>query len=163
VPDLQASLEPAGNFFFTGEELRGRVELLRHHLPEEAKDLVRRADEICEHRFSLLGYSKLEYGREIDWHLDAVHGKRAPVTAWYRIPFLDFSAVGDHKVTWELNRHQHLAVLAKAWLLSGEAKYLIEIFNQWTSWQEANPHPLGVNWASTLEVAFRTLSWIWVW
>jgi len=163
VPDLQASLEPAGNFFFTGEELRGRVELLRHHLPEEAKDLVRRADEICEHRFSLLGYSKLEYGREIDWHLDAVHGKRAPVTAWYRIPFLDFSAVGDHKVTWELNRHQHLAVLAKAWLLSGEAKYLIEIFNQWTSWQEANPYPLGVNWASTLEVAFRTLSWIWVW
>jgi hypothetical protein len=161
--DLEASLEPAGKFFFSREELRARVDLLRTHLPEEAKRLVRRANEIYGHRFSLLGYSTLEYGREIDWHLDAVHGKRAPLSAWYRIPFLDFSAVGDHKVTWELNRHQHLPVLAKAWLLSGETKYLDELFSQWKAWHEANPYPLGVNWASTLEVAFRTLSWIWVW
>jgi len=161
--NLEASLEPAGKFFFSREELRTRVELLQKHLPEDAADLIRRADEICEHRFSLLGYSQLEYGKAIDWHLDAVHGKRAPLTAWYRIPFLDFSAVGDHKVTWELNRHQHLPVLAKAWLLSGQTKYLDELLGQWKSWQEANPYPLGVNWASTLEVAFRTLSWIWVW
>src|ERR1035438_10255352 len=32
---------------------------------------------------------------------------------------------------------------------------------QWHSWFEANPYPLGINWASTLEVAFRSLSWIW--
>jgi hypothetical protein len=99
--NLEASLEPAGKFFFSREELRTRVELLQKHLPEDAADLIRRADEICEHRFSLLGYSQLEYGKAIDWHLDAVHGKRAPLTAWYRIPFLDFSAVGDHKVTWD--------------------------------------------------------------
>src|SRR5258707_10054528 len=33
---------------------------------------------------------------------------------------------------------------------------------QWRSWITANPYPLGINWGSTLEVAFRSLSWIWV-
>ncbi|MGA7589170.1 MAG: alginate lyase family protein, partial [Candidatus Sulfotelmatobacter sp.] len=32
----------------------------------------------------------------------------------------------------------------------------------WYSWQKANPYPLGINWASALEVAFRSLSWLWV-
>src|SRR5215831_11795721 len=30
------------------------------------------------------------------------------------------------------------------------------------SWRAANPYPTGMNWASSLEVAFRCLSWIWV-
>jgi len=81
---------------------------------------------------------------------------------WFRIPFLDFAAVGDHKVTWELNRHQHLVTLAKAGLLSGDEKYIRELIAQWHSWIGANPYPLGVNWGSSLEVAFRSLSWIWI-
>ena len=60
--------------------------------------------------------------KDIDWHLDPVHGKRAPLDPWFKIPFLDFAVVGDHKVTWELNRHQHLVTLAKARLLSGDKK-----------------------------------------
>ena len=70
--------------------------------------------------------------------------------------------MGDHKVTWELNRHQHLVTLAKARLLSGDEKYTRELMAQWRSWIKANPYPLGINWGSTLEVAFRSLSWIWV-
>jgi hypothetical protein len=72
--------------------------------------------------------------------------------------------VGDHKVTWELNRHQHLVTLAKAQLLSGDKndKYVRELTLLWRSWIRANPYPLGINWGSTLEVAFRSLSWIWV-
>src|SRR5208282_5384269 len=80
---------------------------------------------------------------------------------WYKIDFLDFSAVGDHKIVWELNRHQHLVTLAKAWLLTGQADYAKEVVAQWYSWQKANPYPLGVNWASALEVGFRSISWIW--
>jgi len=161
------SAAQAGQFFFSASEFSGseisqRAELLRKHLPEEAAEILREADEICGHRFRLLGYENLEYGSEIDWHLDLVHGKRAPMDPWFKIPFLDFAAVGDHKVTWELNRHQHLMTLAKAGLLSGDEKYVRELMAQWRSWIKANPYPLGINWASTLEVAFRSLSWIWV-
>src|SRR5258706_10147253 len=151
-----------GQFFFSAREISERTELLRKHLPDEADDILREADEICAHGFRLLGYEHLAYGNEIDWHLDPVHGKRAPLDPWFKIPFLDFAAVGDHKVTWELNRHQYLLTLAKARLLSGDEKYTRELIAQWHSWVNANPYPLGINWGSTLEVAFRSLSWIWV-
>ncbi len=151
-----------GEFFFGTDKVNERSALLREFLPDEIAIIREEADAICKHQFNLLGYVGLDYGPEIDWHLDAVHGKRAPLKPWYKIDYLDFHEVGDHKVIWELNRHQHLVTLAKAWRLSGEERYLAELVKQWRSWQSRNPYPLGINWASSLEVAFRSLSWIWV-
>ena len=159
---LRSPSGPPGKFFFSTDELPKRISLLREHLSHEAEDIVAEANETCHHRFRLLGYRDLDYGAEIDWHLDAVHGLRSPLIPWFKINFLDFAQVGDHKVTWELSRHQHLVTLAKAWLLANEEAYAREILAQWYSWQRANPYPLGVNWASSLEVAFRSLSWIWL-
>lgn len=154
--------EFGGKLFFTRGEAAKRAGLLRQYLPEQAAEIVRDADDICQHRFRLLGYDGLDYGAEIDWHLDRVHNKRAPLDPWFKISFLDFEVVGDHKVTWELNRHQHLVTLAKAWHLTNDDKYVRELMAQWRSWSKANPYPLGINWGSSLEVAFRSLSWIWV-
>jgi hypothetical protein len=159
---LRSPSRPPGKFFFSTDELPKRISLLREHLPHEAEDIVAEANEICGHRFRLLVYRDLRYGAEIDWHLDAVHGLRSPLIPWFKINFLAFAGVGDHKVTWELSRHQHLVTLAKAWLLTNEEAYAQEILAQWYSWQRANPYPLGANWASSLEVAFRSLSWIWL-
>ena len=159
---LNASATPTGSFFLSSGEIPQRAELIRQHLPEQTQEIIDEADEICQHRFRLLGYEGLDYGKEIDWHLDRVHEKRAPLVPWPKINFLDFAVVGDHKVTWELNRHQHLVTLAKAWRLTGEERYLHELIGQWRDWVKANPYPLGINWGSTLEVAFRSLSWIWV-
>jgi len=113
------------------------------------------AAKICAHRFDLLGYENLDFGSPIDWHFDPVHNKRSPRIPWYKIPFLDFTQIGDHKIIWELNRHQHFVTLAQAGCRD-------EILAQWTHWQRENPYPIGINWASTLEVAFRALSWLWV-
>src|ERR1700693_1040095 len=169
-----------GQFFFSAGEISERTELLRKHLPDEAAEILHEADEICGHRFRLLGYEHLKFTldrgsgnfggdnsggtnfKDIDWHLDPVHGKRAPLNPWFKIPFLDFAVGADHKVIWELTRHQPLVTLAKARLLSGDEKYVRELIAQWRSWISANPYPLGINWGSTLEVAFRSLSWIWV-
>ena len=155
--------EPAvGRFFFSASEVPRLLQLIQDRLPDCVRTILSQAEAICRHQFDLLGYSRLDYGAEIDWSLDAVHGKRAPRRAWYKIPFLDFAAVGDAKVTWELNRHQHLVTLAKAYRFTGEGRFLGELVAQWYHWQRTNPYPLGINWASTLEVAFRSLSWLWV-
>jgi Heparinase II/III-like protein/Heparinase II/III N-terminus len=159
---LRHSSRSPGQFYFSASELPKRVSLLREYLPHNAEKIVAEANEICRHRFRLLGYRDLDYGAEIDWHLDAVHGLRSPLIPWFKINFLNFSQVGDHKVRWELSRHQHLVTLAKAWLLTNEEAYAREILAQWYSWQRANPYPLGANWASSLEVAFRSLSWVWL-
>jgi len=151
-----------GKFFFSPEQVPDRAALLKKYLPAEVERAVEEADEIVQHRFRLLGYRELDYSREIDWHLDSVHGKRAPIKPWYKIPFLDFQQVGDHKIIWELNRHQHLVTLAKAWAFTRDDKYARELTSQFYSWRRANPYPMGINWGSSLEVAFRSLSWLWV-
>jgi hypothetical protein len=151
-----------GQFFFASASIPSLLELIRQRLPQQVDQIVNQADKICRHRFDLLGYEDLEYGDPIDWHLDAVHGKQAPRKAFHKIRYLDFDEVGDSKVTWELNRHQHLVTLAKAYQLTEDRHYADEIFLQWRHWHTENPYAFGINWASSLEVAFRSLSWIWM-
>jgi hypothetical protein len=138
-----------------------RLALLRQRLPAQAEQIVCQAEKICQHHIDLLGYEDLDYGSVIDWHLDPVHGKRAPQRLFYRVRYLDYAEVGDSKITWELNRHQHFVTLAKAHRLTGNPQFAHEILRQWRQWQADNPYPVGINWASSLEVAFRSLSWIW--
>jgi len=153
---------PAAQFFFPPEKVPELVRILRERLPAETAAILRQADSICAHRFDVLGYEKVDFGDPIDWHLDPVHGIRAPRSVAFRVPFLEFGKVGDHKIIWELNRHQHLVTLAKAWLVANDDRYVNELVAQWRQWQQQNPYPVGINWASSLEVGFRSLSWLWI-
>jgi hypothetical protein len=163
APQMQSVNSGTGpRFFFSPGQVPGLCAKLRQLFPEQAEQILERAERICQHRFDLLGYEAVDYGAEIDWHCDRVHGKRAPRKPWFRMKYLDFAEVGDSKVTWELNRHQHLVTLAKAYRLSGNQKFCAELFRQWEHWHAENPYPMGINWASSLEVAFRSLSWLWV-
>ena len=126
-----------------------------------ARDVETLAGQILEHRFPVLG-TELSTEREIRWRRDYVHGQESGTGYFRRIPYLDFRAVGDHKIVWELNRHQHLVLLAQAFLFTGRAEYTREIAKQLEGWIEQNPFQRGINWASALEVAFRALSLVWV-
>lgn len=150
-----------GNFFFGPESVDPILALLRQRLPSQVERIIKQAEKICRHRFDLLGYEDLDYGSPIDWHLDAVHGRLAPQKPFYKVRYLDFVEVGDSKIIWELNRHQHLVTLAKVFRLTGDHRYAAEALRQWRHWQAENPYPVGINWASSLEVALRSLSWIW--
>ncbi len=151
-----------GRFFFEPGDIPAIVKLLCEKLPQEADRILEEARRIVHHQFDLLGYENVDYGAVIDWQRDVVNRKRTPRRRWYKIRYLDFGEVGDHKVIWELNRHQHLVTLAKAWHLSRDGHFVAELLSQWSQWDRANPYPKGINWASSLEVAFRSLSWLWV-
>ena len=109
----------------------------------------------------MLGTS-LQVGPEIHWRRDPLSGIETGTGYFRGIPYLDADRAGDHKVIWELNRHQHLVVLAQDWLLHQDQASLAELLRQLESWMEQNPFQRGINWASALEVAFRALSWIWI-
>ena len=150
-------------FFFDAGDAAIVAAEVRRRLPSACESVVESAQRIRGHHFDLLGYRGLSFGDpNIEWQRDPVHGIAAPVEPWYRVPYLDFSQVGDHKIIWELSRHQHLMVLARAWLYTGDRQFLDTLQNLWEDWRKTNPYPMGINWASTLEVAFRCLSWIWV-
>jgi hypothetical protein len=170
-------LNPSGRDAFAGT--------IRSRFPGALADARQRADRICQGRFDLLGYRDLSFAsdgdclesaglkglppptpdtgrdsRAIDWHFDPVHKRRAPSVHWSRVPYLD-RAIGDHKVIWELNRHQQWLALGRAYWLSGDGRYRAAFVRQLESWMAANPPLTGINWASMLELGLRSISWIW--
>jgi hypothetical protein len=163
------SPETPGVFFFAPDSVGSILQLIRRRLPGRTDQIIREADAILQHKFDLLGYESVDYSsprgtrdwQTIDWHWDAVHKTKAPKKASHKIHYLDFAECGDSKVIWELNRHQHLVTLAKAYRLTGDRRYLDEILQQTRHWRIENPYPFGINWTSSLEVAFRSLSWLW--
>src|SRR5262249_16861427 len=110
--------------FFAGVAAPDTLSMLQHRLPGACAHLVAGATRtVVERRFDLLGYRGLSFGDPIDWHLDPVWKRRAPLMHWSRIDPLDAATVGDSKVVWELNRHQWIVQLAQAWALTADERY----------------------------------------
>jgi len=70
--------------------------------------------------------------------------------------------VADVKYTWELNRHQYLCILARAYAVTGQVRYARVAAEHLAHWIAANPYPTGINWASALEVSVRAIAWLWL-
>ena len=155
----------------------GLCEQIRGEYPQATAQAAARADRVLAGEFDLLGYRGLHFNRAepatggvtsastasaaaIDWHLDPVSNRRAPQLFWHDVPYLD-PASGDHKVIWELNRHQHWLTLGRAYWLTGQVRYRDRFVAELRSWLHANPPLIGVNWASMLELGVRSLSWLW--
>jgi hypothetical protein len=135
------------------------------HLPAAAADAVARADAIVAGHYDLLGYRGLRFDTAgpagtIDWNRDPVHDRCAPQVFWTDVPFLDPRS-GDHKIIWELNRHQHWLALGRGWWLTGDPRYPAAFGRELAGWMAANPPLTGINWASMLELALRSISWLW--
>lgn len=133
---------------------------IRLRFPEAARDAKRRADRMLAGRYDLLGYESVLFGAVPQWHSDPVHGREAPRKFWSAVRYLD-PECGDHKVIWEINRHQHWLALARAYHLAEDKRYFRAFVEQLESWMAANPPMHGVNWTSMLELAFRSISWTW--
>lgn len=149
--------------FFPGPgEATGTAAAVAARCPEHVAATVARAERILAGRFDLLGHAELDYGTPTDWQRDPVAGLSAPLVHWSRVPYLDPAVVGDHKVVWELNRQQYLVTLAQAWAYTGDSRYGTAAAHHIDAWIGANPpSKVGINWASSLEVAFRAMSWLW--
>ena len=141
------------------------AERIRRDFPDAADHAARRADRILTGHYDLLGYRGLRFNADPtaaipDWNVDCVHDRRPPQTFWSTVPYLE-PAYGDHKIIWELNRHQHWIALGRAFWLTADPRYRARFLAELASWRDANPPLIGVNWASMLELAFRSISWLW--
>ncbi|MBI2821392.1 MAG: alginate lyase family protein [Acidobacteria bacterium] len=153
----------AQSFYLPGspegrEALRGFVE---RRFPQWKEAAVQEAEQLRRHRLEILGFGTVTLGPRIDWHCDPVTGRRWPVRYWADYNLVDGCGAEDPKVVLELNRHQHLPRLGKAYFLTGEERYARAAVAQMESWIAQNPPEVGINWHSSLEIALRVLSWLW--
>jgi hypothetical protein len=130
--------------------------------PAAGREAAERADRLLAGTYDLLGYHQLQCGTRgrVDWHTDPVHARTSPRAFYADVPFLS-PEIGDHKIIWELNRHQHWLQFGRAAWLSGDPRYADAITAQLGGWLADNAPFIGVNWASMLEIGFRAISWTW--
>jgi hypothetical protein len=156
---FQTRSEP--KFFPSFADRETTVSEFKRRWPDADQRIVEKANRIVAGKFDLLGLRNLSFGEPIDWQLEPVSGKRAPLAHWSRLNYLDADVSGDKKIVWELNRHQYFMTLARGYWLTGDERYAQTFVAHLSAWMDQNPPKLGINWASSLEVAFRSISWLW--
>ncbi|MFH1860543.1 MAG: alginate lyase family protein [bacterium] len=146
-------------FFVDEHKKQSMLETIHKQYPQLIQQSTEQADKICRHEFSFLGI-EVSYKDEISWTKDPVSLKEWPMKFYADVNIYGRD-IGDVKHVWELNRHQFFVDIGKAYWLSGDERYAKEFFTLITSWIDDNPYKTGINWASALEVAVRSTSWLW--
>jgi hypothetical protein len=147
--------------FYTSTRHREKIDkLFRQHYPRWLERAMDDAAALCRHEVHLLAYRDLSLGSPINWHADAISGFQWPRRYWADYDLVN-DPPADAKIVHELNRHQHLPRLAKAFFLTNDESCAREAVDQMMSWIDQNPCRDGINWQSSLELAIRSLSWLW--
>ena len=77
----------------------------------------------------------------------------------YNIDIGQREDIGDIRTNWELNRHFQFVGLAKNYYVTSNDKYLLELQDLFSDWNNSNLFLHGVQWTSAMEVAIRMISW----
>ena len=114
---------------------------------------------------AILGGVVVLFGREVPFVPDGrsqaiIDGDGCwPDVPWWEIDLRSDARPGDVKWAWELGRHRHVVVLARAASLSDDPRFGAALEATLWHWMNQNPPERGVHWYSNLEIALRALAW----
>lgn len=136
---------------------------LAARVPETARAaIVAAANRLLKGEWEMLGAVRTDMVQP-DWFWDPVTGRRSSPDAYaFSVNQRDEAAVGNIKQVWEVNRLQHLTLLATAWFLTAEEAYAQRVADQLRSWLRENPFLSGVNWTSGIELGVRLINLAWI-
>jgi hypothetical protein len=124
--------------------------------------IISDADRMLKGEWEMLGVVRTDMDRP-DWFRDPVTGRRsAPEAYAFSLDQRDESVVGNIKQVWEVNRLQHLTLLAAAWYLTGVDAYAVRVAEQLQSWWRENPFLSGINWTCGIELGVRLINLTWI-
>lgn len=122
--------------------------------------IILEAESVVADQVTLLG-QEMEIPSGDQWHIDPIEKIEWPGV------FFD-NALNHHSVeqcdvkfSWEINRHQYIIPLAKAFWLTRDERYSKKAFTIIIDWIDNNQYNKGLNWTSSLEHAVRLFAWVW--
>lgn len=130
---------------------------------EYAERYIQRADRVCEGFIDILAKKDVEIGANPQWTKNAIGGQQAPMVYGKTLDYRNPAVLGDIKYIWVPNRHLHWVVVAQAYYLTKDTKYLDFLASQLEGWLDQNPYLKGPNWISSLELSLRLINWAFVW
>ncbi|WP_091947828.1 heparinase II/III family protein [Trujillonella endophytica] len=135
---------------------RSRARQIAARHPDQVAALLRMAEQARAGVVAYFGYPEVRLGVPIDWNHDPLRDFHWPSVDAARIDHR--SAAADPKWIWELNRLQHLPLLAEAWLFTGDDRYADSAFVHLDSWLDQNPVGRGIAWRGAFEAGVRAVS-----
>jgi len=130
--------------------------------PGDAERILSQAAKALNSEVDLLGSGPIQLGEPIAWNRDYKSGFHWDNAYIRSIEYNNPERPSDVKFPWELSRLQWLIPVGQAYLLSGDERYARAVRDLLLDWIVKNPYAHSVNWACTMEVALRILSWSWL-
>lgn len=130
--------------------------------PGDTARIIQQAERALRHEVDLLGSGLVALGERVDWLKDYKTGIRWPPAYIRSIDYNNPDQPSDVKFPWEVSRFQWVIPAGQAYLMTGDEKYAIAVRDLLSHWIEENPYAWSVNWACTMEVALRIISWSWL-
>ena len=150
----------AGRSYVAGTQ--ASVADLERICPGDHAIILADAEKALAHEVDLLGSGPVRLGARIDWHQDFKTGHRWPPAYCKSIEYNNLDRPSDVKVPWELSRMQWLIPAGQAYALTGDESYATGVRETIESWIAENPYAGSINWACTMDVALRLMTWTWL-
>lgn len=117
------------------------------------------ADDLLNGRAVFFSVHIQDIGNPPNWLLNPFENKPHPHLGLHWGEIADFSSeVGDIKVVWEMSRFIWAPVFARAWRISGDARYLSTMQLWMEDWWLRNPPNTGPNWMCGQETSIRLIN-----
>src|SRR5262249_26787210 len=109
-------------FYFDRDEKKRIIALMGDS--QDVRDTtLNEAENLIKHKIKTFGSAIFDFGDKIDWSLDVLSGQRW-LFSYYKNGRMFRNNKSDILYSSKLHWHQHMVVLAKAYLYSGDFKYL---------------------------------------
>jgi len=123
------------------------------------RSVLLEADELLEGTASYFSAHRFQVGNPPDWFLNPFQNTRDQRSDRHWSEVDDFNAEGgDIKAMWEMSRFSWALVLARAWRISGDTRYLSTLQLWIGDWWKHNPPNTGPNWVCGQESAIRLIN-----
>ena len=128
-------------------------------MPWADPSVLREADELLGGRTNYFSAHVHDVGNPPNWFLDPFQNKQHPQPGlhWSKIAESDAEA-GDIKVVWDISRFSWATAFARAWRISGDARYLLALQLWMEDWWRFNPPNTGPNWMCGQETSIRLIN-----
>ncbi len=131
----------------------------RPPIPCAERSAISEAEELLAGSANYFSVQACDIGNPPNWFLNPIQNKRHPHSALHWSGIADFCAeAGDIKVIWEISRFTWAPVFARAWRISGDARYLSALQFWIQDWWKRNPPNIGPNWMCGQETSIRMIN-----
>lgn len=151
------------NFFPAFRQKEEVTTLFKNQFTASTNRFIERAEKIVDGEFDSPGDENSYFSSPINKQYESDAAQSFHFKSQRQIDKSATAAeeTGEEKLAWDLSRQQYFFTLGAAFWLTGDERCAECFTRRLDDWMRENPPGTNINWASSLEVAFRAMSWIW--